>query len=77
MIQSRKNKKRFYLFKSDAENPKIEIFLNEEFQQIQKDVEIANLEFENGDFLDIDSVFLEVTDKFARKLITNQDNLPR
>jgi len=53
-------------FKND-ENTLLDKFVEFiRFQKIKKDVEIANLEFDNGDFLDIDSAFLEVTSKYVR-----------
>jgi len=53
-------------FKND-ENTLLDKFVEFiRFQKIKKDVELANLEFDNGDFLDIDSAFLEVTSKYVR-----------
>ncbi len=52
-------------FKND-ENTLLDKFVEFiKFQKVKRDVEIANLEFDNGDFLDIDSAFLEVTSKYV------------
>ena len=48
-------------FKND-ENTLLDKFVEFiKFQKIKRDVDISNLEFENGEFVDIDSAFLEVT----------------
>ncbi len=53
-------------FKND-ENTLLDKFVEFiKFQKIKRDVDISNLEFENGEFVDIDSAFLEVTSKYVR-----------